>query len=479
MNEERISGSLQENLLTLLCFNDEHCKMARAAVTPQLFESSVFQEVAGHAIDFIDQYGEAIKDHLPDHLEGILQGKDERKARTYQKLLDNLFAAQGSLNAEYVMSQLHAFVRQQKLKVAVIDAVEHIEAGRIDQAELALEAGLKSQVVAFSPGLNMSDPVQVSNLFENLEEPGFNLNIEPFDSLGVIPRRKQLTLFIGPRGKGKSWFCTHVAKMALVQRWCVVIITLEMSQNRYGVRILQSFFSIGLNEARNRVARFVKNRSGNLEDIIYEQVDRITLKDPGAHDLITTRVKRDFRRRPPLVIKEFPTHGVSIDGIEAYLDALERHEGVTPDLLICDYPDLIEHDVKQKRLEIGRIFERLRGIGVKRNCAVVVPTQANATGEKATTVQTSDAAEDISKIATADVVYTYSQTPAEKKLGLARILAGKDRNHKDGVSALITQNYEIGQFCLDSMLLSVDYWDYMDSEGRRGGRRRDDEDEDN
>ena len=49
----RIAGTLQENLLTLLCFDDKNCKLARLAVTPQLFESAVFREIAGHALDFI------------------------------------------------------------------------------------------------------------------------------------------------------------------------------------------------------------------------------------------------------------------------------------------------------------------------------------------------------------------------------------------------------------------------------------------
>ena len=57
---ERISGALQENILSLLCFDDKNCKMVRSGLTVQLFESSVYREVAGHAIDFIDAYGEAI-----------------------------------------------------------------------------------------------------------------------------------------------------------------------------------------------------------------------------------------------------------------------------------------------------------------------------------------------------------------------------------------------------------------------------------
>lgn len=476
MTDDRISGSLQENLLTLLCFDDKNCKLARAAVTPQLFESSVFREIAGHAIDFIDQYGEAIKDHLPDHLEGILNGDDHRKAASYKKLLDSLFLNRESINSDFVVSQLQKFVRQQNYKAAVVNIAEALEDGRVDDAELAMQKALKNQVSVFSPGLNLSDAKQVVGLLDDMEEPGFNMGIKPFDDLGVIPRRKELMMFLAPRGKGKSWFCVHVAKWALLQRWSVLVVTLEMSQKRYAARFLQSFFSISKRESEVRVAKLVTGRDGSLQDVLFESVERMTLKDPNIVSFLSSRVKREFRKRPPLIIKEFPTQALTMPQLEAYLESLERHEGIVPDLIVVDYPDLMKHDPKNKRIEIGMIVEQLRGIAVARNCAMVVPTQSNREGESATTVTTDQASEDISKIATADVVITYSQTPEEHRLGLARLLAGKARNDHDKFSALITQAYAMGQFCLDAVMLQAhDYWPILEDKApKRKGRRDDD-----
>ena len=116
----------------------------------------------------------------------------------------------------------------------------------------------------------------------------------------------------------------------------------------------------------------------------------------------------------------------------------------------------MKHNVANKRLELGQIFERIRGIGVKRNAAIVVVTQGNRESETAQTVTADMASEDISKLATTDVAITYSQTPAEKKLGLARLMVGKARNDGDGFSVLITQAYGIGQFCLDSIPMSAE-----------------------
>ena len=66
-------------------------------------------------------------------------------------------------------------------------------------------------------------------------------------------------------------------------------------------------------------------------------------------------------------------------------------------------------------------------------------------------------AEDVSKIATADNVITYSQTEQERKLGLARLWVSNARNDEDKFMILISQCYAAGQFCLNSTLMLSDY----------------------
>ena len=479
-NDERLSGALQENILTLLCFDDVNCKLVRAAVSPQLFESSVFREVAGHAIDFIDQYGEAIKDHLPDHLEGILNGDDQRKASTYKRLVDNLFQARESINGEYILTQLHKFVRQQKLKDAVIKAVEALEDGNIDQAEVDLQQGLNQQALSFEGGLNLGSAEDVLSILDEPEEEGFDLGIPVLDSNGIIPRRKELNMFMAPRGRGKSWWITHLAKQAMLQRWSVVIITLEMSEKRYAGRMLQSFFSIARRDASVKVTRLLHDNQGNLQDLLQEQIERMTMKDPDIRQKLASRAKREFRRRPPIRIKQFPTGELTVAGVNAYLDGLERFDKFTPDLICIDYPDLMKVNPNNLRVDIGNIIVGLRGIAVARNASMAVVTQGNRESESATLVTGNMAAEDISKIATSDVVITYSQTPAEKQLNLARLFVEKARNEESKMQILITQAYAIGQFCLDSAPIKSNYWEFMEDkserEDKKSTRRRREED---
>lgn len=479
-NDTRLSGSLQENVLTVLCFSDEYCQQVRAAVTVKTFESAVYREVAGAAIDFIDQYKEAIKEHLPDVLEHFLEGEDKRKATAFKRLLENLHAARERVNAGYVINELQKFVRLQKLKSGLIDAVDAVEnRGDVDAAEVILQEAMKAQIVTFDRGTALDNADDVATIFDDPEEEGFDLGIPELDASGIIPRRKEVLMLIAARGRGKSWFITHCAKQALIQRWSCVVITLEMSEKRYAVRFIQSFFSISRREAIVRVARLEKDREGNLTEVVHEEIERMAMNDPHAREDLLRRAKREFRKRAPIRIKQFPSGEMTMQMLDAWLDGLMRHDGLAPDVICLDYPDLAKLNANNLRLELGAFLVAFRGMCVRRNAAGIVVSQGNRESEEATTVRGSMVAEDISKLATVDVMLTYSQTDAEYELGLARLLAEKARNEKGRMMLLLSQAYDIGQFVMDSVRVKMeDYFAMIDGDQRR--RRRDsDEERDN
>ncbi len=465
MDAERLTGALQENILTVLCFNDEYCRLIRASVTPQIFGSSMFRDVAGCALDFVDQFGEAIKEHLPDQLEGILLGEDKLKATSYKKLLDSLYLARDTVNAQYVVSQLHKFVRMQTLKDGVVRAIEALEDGRVDEAELQLQQTLKNHSVSFEGGLNLGTPEDLMGILDAPEEEGFDLGIKELDRLGIIPRRKELFALMAARGKGKSWFAVAAAKQALLQRWSTVIISLEMSERRYGARFLQSFFAIGRRSALSKVTRIRSDGNGDISDLVQEQIQRPTMKDANIRQILSKRGKREFNKRAPLRFKEFPTKSLTMSGLKAYLEGLERIDKLTPDLLIVDYPGLMALDSKNLRIELGNVVAELRGLAVERNMAVIILHQANREAESAALVTGGMSSEDISVLATADTLLTYSQTMAEYKLGLARLFVEKARNEEAKQQILISQNYNVGQFCLDSASIHSEYWQLLEDKG--------------
>lgn len=454
--DQRLSGAIQENILTLLCFSDDYARIIRNSVTSNLFGSAVYKEVADHAIDFVDQFGTAIKEHLPDSLEDILQGDDKRRAGSYQKLLDNLFLARDSVNGEYVISQLHRFVRQQNLKSAVVRAVEAIEDGRVEQAEVELQKGLNTQSVSFEIGTQFKDPAESLKFMDTVDQ-GIMIGISELDKRDIRPRPGEMLMIIAPAKKGKSWALIHAGKWALMQRKVVLHITLEMSEARVSQRYLQAFFAVSKRDSKVRVPKFDKNEKGYLLNMESQETDHLTLADKNIKTTLSKKITKEFKRRPPLIIKQFPTGSLTISMLKAYLDGLERFHKIIPDVLVLDYPDLMDIESSDLRVATGKIYKDLRGIAVEHNLALVVASQGNRSSSSAKMVTDAMVSEDYSKIATADNVITYSQTPQEHKLGLARLFVSNGRNDEDKFVVLISQSYTTGQFCLDSALMNNDY----------------------
>ena len=462
--------------MTLLCFDDKYCTIVRNSITPNLFESSVFREIATHAIDFIDQFKEAIKDHLPDSLEHILQGDDKRKASSYSRVLDNLYLAKDGVNGEYVVSKIHQFVRQQNFKGALVKAVEAIEAGQIDQAEVEMQKGLNSQVMAFEMGSLLSDPTQSLQFFDE-QDYGIHTGIKELDRHDICPRPQELFLFIAPPKKGKSWALIHAGKNALLQRKKVLHITLEMSERRCNQRYMQSIFAIAKRHAEVNTPIFTYGEDGKMVSIDHEVVIRPTLADPKMRIDLSKRVVDMLAKKSPLIVKQFPTGSLTINQLKAYLDGLERFHKFIPDMLIIDYPDLMAIDSANLRLDTGKIYKDLRGLAIERNLALVTASQGSKDAAKARLVTGEMVSEDYSKIATADNVVTYTQTKEEKILGIARLFVAAGRNDEDKFEVLISQAYPTGQFCLDSTMMKSNYWDQID-ELAYPKRKKDDDDDD-
>lgn len=459
-SEKRLSGALQENVLTLLCFDEEAAKIIRNSIEIEVFESSIYRDIASHAIDFLDLFGTAIGEHLPDSLETVLKGDDRAKARIYEKTLSNLYQAKDEVHSDYVISQLNGFVRQQNLKGGLTEAVKLVKEGKVEEAETVLNTVLNRRISSFDPGqfFIANSQRDILSFMDSINQ-SIPLGIHALDKYGIGPVKKEMLLFIAPAKRGKSWALIHCGKYSLIHRQKVCHITLEMSEDRVKQRYIQSFFSITKRESEIEYPIFEVDSRGIMSSIDFTEVERPTFNDDGIRSYILDKMKKlRMFTTPRLVIKEFPTGTLTVSALKAYLDTLEHLHKFVPDVLIIDYPDLMRIDGANLRIDTGSIFKNLRGIGVEREMAMVVATQGNRSSADAKLVTDSHVAEDYSKIATADNVITYSQTPSEKKLGLARLYVSNGRNENDKFTVLISQSYTMGQFCLDSALINNEYF---------------------
>jgi replicative DNA helicase len=290
-------------------------------------------------------------------------------------------------------------------------------------------------------------------------------------SLGPTPG--ELYLFIAPPTYGKSWFLVHLSKMALAFHKRVVYVSLEMSERRVAQRMVQTFCAVTKRQEEITTAYFQENDLGQLISIKQRGRTARSFEDKGIEAKLAREIKK-FRRRSPLVIKQFPTGSLTIRELAAYLDSLEAQQKIIPDLLCVDYADLMHLDGKDSRISLGLMYKELRGIAVERNIAIATASQTNRAAPGKRLITGRDVAEDYSKIATADIILTYNQTDAERRLGTARLYVDKGRNEEAQFQVLIAQSYKTGQFCLRSRKMSSgQYWKIVEpNNGEKGGREK-------
>jgi len=263
-----------------------------------------------------------------------------------------------------------------------------------------------------------------------------------------------------------TWWLIHNAKRALMQRLKVCVVTLEMSEDRYAQRLLQNLLSLSRREAEIRIPTFDTDELDRLVGIGHRiEKNRPVLSNKADLAKIEGKLTK-LRFHKNILIKAFPTRSLSVNGLKAYLDSLERMHRFIPDVLILDYADLMKVNTNNYRIELGALYAELRGVAVERNLALVTASQANREGARSQLITDTNVAEDYSKIAISDCVMSYNQTKEEKRLGLARIYVTSGRNEEDKFAVLISQAYGLGQFCLESRKIETDYWNVMEASSR-------------
>lgn len=458
--DKKLSGALQENILTLLCFDDEACPIIIAAIETSLFESAVYRHVAETAIAYFRKYKEAAAEHLPDLLEDKLASGKRAEARMYEETLNDIYSTKDDLNRKYVLDQLQAFVRQQSIRLSIIKAADELQQGDLDRAERTITEGVKRRIQVFDKGLSIGEAIDSHTLYE----PQLDLirtGIEPLDRDGICPAPGELYTVLAAPNRGKTWWLQSIGKFAALQRKRVLHITLEMSEEKVARRYVQSFFSMTRRPERFQVPLIEKDKSGRFTGLRFKkQSKRPSLIDPKSRKRLQTRSKTFGQKFQRVMVKQFPTSQLHTDGLYAYLEMLELEEGFVPELVIVDYADLMKIDSQNVRVDTGRVYKDLRGLAVDHNFAVVTASQSNRPGEDSRILTMKNFAEDYSKAAISDNIVSYNQTKEEKELNLARLFVVKARDESSGQEILVTQSYSSGQFALDAVRLlgSGDYW---------------------
>ena len=154
----------QENVITILTFDEKNAKLVRNAVTPALFDSP-YREIATKAIDYIDRYKIPPKQQIADELDDYI--KDEKNGPVFQDVLKSMFSLQENLNSIYVVDKLTRFLQERKFEEALYDAAQLQGQGKIDEAQEVMRVASQFNLSIFDPGIKLTN---LDLLFDSLEE---------------------------------------------------------------------------------------------------------------------------------------------------------------------------------------------------------------------------------------------------------------------------------------------------------------------
>lgn len=464
----KLSTSLQESLLTLLCVNDAEGAIAAGIVDSDLFEPP-YDDIAARAVAYRNRFGKAPgASHLDDLFDHVLNDPKNKQASLYQQILGGILEQAQGLNAPYVLSRVNTFIRQQHLKVAVLEAAQRYQVGGDDlvpDVERILQDALRFKVESLDAGTFLNDKARVLRFLTNSAATSYALGIPELDRRNIGPTLGKALGFMAPAGRGKTWFCIDATVRCLLQRARVCHISLEMGEEELMQRYTQRMFAVAKRDEKFQTTVLEFDELNRLSGFTRNTVrPRLNFQDPKIVSKLGERLGDWGVRGKRLVVKQFPTSQLSVAQLKSYLDALELTTGFVPDVLIVDYPKLMALDAKQdRRIAIGMALEQLRGLCVERNIAGIFPVQSNRDGEKVKLLTRETIGEDYSMVQTLDFLLTYNQTEAECAASLARIYVDKARSDEDRLTVLISQAYKTGQFCLQSTYMPTGYFERLKS----------------
>mgnify|MGYP003625276328 FL=1 len=399
--------SFQIKLLASLFKNKTFLQQISDILESSYFESDSNKWIASTVMDYFTEYKSS---PTLEVMKVRVDSVDNDVLKT--SIVDTLKDIMKNLDAEdmdFVQDETLKFCKNQKLKGAIMESVNLLQRGDYDGIKHNIDEALKAGADRDLGHDYMND---ISDRFSETTRKTVPTGWDVIDDLmdgGLGPG--ELGVFVAPAGIGKSWALVNAAASAVKAGKTVIQYTLELSGAYVGLRFDSVFTGIA--------AQNLKYYQDNIKETIAE-IDG------------------------ELVIKYYPTKTATVNTLKAHLDRCTMM-GKKPDLIIVDYADLLRGAGKEIRLELGNIYEDLRGMAGEYEIPVWTASQANRSALEDDVIGAEKIAESYSKIMTADFVLSLSRKIEDKIAGTGRWHVIKNRFGPDGITFPSKMNMSNGQ----------------------------------
>ena len=357
--------------------------------------SLVFEGIKNHYLDF---------QKTPSIKELLLSFKDQnKKVKENVKPIFQEIQSSKPIDSSMLLDLTEKFIKMSMFGDAIMKGADALSSKNEDLmtesfalAEDAVKVTLQSDL-----GVQLHEIDKIFDEFK--EKPGIKLGIPSFDQMigdGFTP--KTLHSVMAASGVGKTAAMIAFAVQFLLQKKDVVIVSLEMSEAEMYRRLYANIYDIDIGTLGIIDKQIIKNKHKDVKDSI------------GS-----------------LVVKEFPTGGLTPLGLDSYLAKLANETGIEKPIVIVDYLGLMSSD-RMKNADnsysyFGSIAEELRAIAQKRDLVMFTPLQLNRSAINNLETDQSALSESMKILMVLDSAFIIAQTPQMKENGKMKINYVKNR----------------------------------------------------
>lgn len=360
-----------------------------------------------------DAFGSILSLEIPDNMDkGILR---EKVLRFYKKILKN-----EEINDEdYFKEKFVSFCKNKALVETIKECIPKIEKEEYDSIESAISNVMK---LGIDHNFGHDYFEDIDDRYDLINRDVISTGSKELDNVtkGGFAK-KELAVFIGSTGSGKSFFLANFIGEAAKLGFNGIYYTLELSESRIGQRIDTKLTGVP------------------LDDLVCQKT------------LVKQRLKKVLEQsKASIVIKEYPQYTATITTIKNHIRKLAAIKNFRPDIIAVDYGDLLkgrDDSYEATRHNLKRNFDMLRTLAVELNVAVVTATQTNRGGLNAELVTLEHIGESYGKAHNADLICTISRTLEDKNNNTGKVCVIKNRNGIDGV--IFPANLDYGRVKID------------------------------
>ena len=414
------SESIQRGILYLLKSDKDFYAQIVNLIQPEYFEypahSNIYIAVKKH----YNKYHKLPTDaFIIQDVKNLKQQKELLSDYEDELVRVNNLDTSSLNNPDYYLDLIETFAKQEAMKLAILDCVELVKEGRVEETENVVR---KALTVSRDVDIGQNYFTDVLTRWKRVLDVSNKTKYRTFvPALNNVLEgglgSKELSMVVAPPGVGKSLFLVNQAVECLMEGRKVLYVSLEMSEDK----IAQRFDSV--------MTLLPQGVLASQPKAIKERLEIFAEEFPEGQ----------------LIIKEFPTGQITVNAIQSLLVQLKNYEDFEPDVLIVDYLELLRptREGMQEYQAQQRIAEELRGLGVQHNMLVWTATQTNRQGRVVKLITDAELGDSYGKIRTCDFAVSLNQTEEEFDEGSMRLYVMKSRNSRQRFVVPLSIDYNI------------------------------------